>query len=242
MRSTSPEPEPPSEFWELMEPVQVEQDAAAAEHSIRQLTSEHPPPSDLSAVWFGLYEIGDHPNDVESVVELSGGPGFPDPDWLYRQTWHPRAVRHAGARPDGPPLRAPSATACFSLVTYSLTFAYSLALTCELINGRTGTLLLDDHDQLGSQSASTTVTSSESASSPLTASPLPQWAEVESAERHVGVRPTRGGASRIYVGPWLSVPDAQSGWSRGGRRPRLRARQRRFGGVAVASRSSRILL
>ncbi len=139
----------PSELWDLMEPVQVEQDAAAAEQSIRQLTSEHPPPSDLSAVWFGLYEIGDYPNDVESVVELSGGPGFPDPDWLFQQTWHPPGYLATPGLTPIARLASPFGDALFSLVTYSLAFAYSLALTCELVNGPTGTLLTDDHDQLG---------------------------------------------------------------------------------------------
>jgi hypothetical protein len=139
----------PSTLWDQLGPVQLSQDAATTEQSIRQLIAQHPPPEDLSAIWFGLYEIGNHPSETESVVALSGGPTYPSDNWLFEQTWYPPGYL---ATPGLQPLASLASAYgddLFHLVTYSLTFAYAVGLVSEVLQRSSGPVLFGDHDRLG---------------------------------------------------------------------------------------------
>jgi hypothetical protein len=114
--------------------------------------ADHPPPAHLTALWFGLYEIGpaaSYPTGAEAALELTGGPGFPDdPEWLFKQDWHP------GGHAPTPGLRSLLAIGAasddaFAVVSYAVVFTYTIGLVSAALEVAGPALLMPGIEQLG---------------------------------------------------------------------------------------------
>lgn len=147
------EAERPSEIWSEIRAVDRGTDVDRLSRWAVQRLDEQPPPPHLSALWFGLYETmcHTHPETAEAVLEINGGPGFPDdPEWLYRQDWCPegyaptpglRSLLRIG---DGRHNRDED-----GLVSYGIVFVYALGLVMAAIETTDPTLLLGGRVRLG---------------------------------------------------------------------------------------------
>ncbi len=130
----------PSPVWDAIRTIDLRADVRGLTEWTRQKLTEDPP-HDLSALWFGLSEMGAadrYPNDAEAVLQLSGGPGYPDDDeWPFKQNW-----RADGYAPT-PGLRsllqigATGGDTVFGVVSYAIVFTYVVGLV---------TTALDDAD------------------------------------------------------------------------------------------------
>jgi hypothetical protein len=143
----------PSPIWSTIASVDRNADVRALGSWSLDKLSEHPTPSRLTGLWFGLYEVSRddeaYPTGAEAVLELSGGPGFPDdPDWLFTQDWYP------GGYAPTPGLRsllsiAASSEDHFKLVRYAIVLTYSLGLVAAALDAIDPSQVLRGADQLG---------------------------------------------------------------------------------------------
>lgn len=154
----------PLALWEEFRAIDFGEDVSRATAAVVAVVGEAPPPAGLAAVWFGLYEQGNPDAEnfanelTESVVALSGGTGYPDPDWAYAQEWYPTGylpapglagLASAAARADAASESEGQVGSAFRIATYHLAFAHSIGLAADVMRGDGGRALLASRDRLG---------------------------------------------------------------------------------------------
>lgn len=143
----------PCPIWSTIAAVDRSADVRALQGWMLDKLADHPEPSRLTGLWFGLYEIGPvearYPTHAEAVLELSGGPGFPDdPDWLFKQDWYPGGYAPTPGLRSLPRIAA-SSEDHFGLVSYAFVLVYSLGLVAAALDATDPPRVLRGADQLG---------------------------------------------------------------------------------------------
>ena len=143
----------PSPIWSTIASVDRSADVSALGSWTVDKVSQHPTPSRLTGLWFGLYEVGpddeEYPTGAEAVLELSGGQGFPDdPDWLFKQDWHPGGYAPTSGLRSLLSIAA-SSDDHFEIVSYAVVLAYSLGLVSAMLDTTDPSQVLRGADQLG---------------------------------------------------------------------------------------------
>lgn len=140
----------PSPAWEALAATDVAADVErAAGWLVRQL-EERWPPADLSALRFGLFPVrGPRPGRTELVVALSGGPHFPDPAWLFDQTWDPVGYAPTPGLRALLPTVADEGDEVRGVVGRGLALAYVVGLVAGAVDAVDAARLLGSRPQLG---------------------------------------------------------------------------------------------
>lgn len=88
----------------------------------------------MSGLWFGLYEVlPGHGETQQAMMELAGGPGFPDrDDWLFHLTWRAGYAPLPGLG-SVLPLAASGPLQVRDLAGYAVVLTYAMALALDAI-------------------------------------------------------------------------------------------------------------
>lgn len=141
----------PSEVWSAIGDIDYLADVRALVDWIPAKLAEDPP-DDLSALWFGLYEVAGPDlsrESTEAVLAVSGGPGYPNPDWLDDQTWYPGGYAPTPGLRSILPIAASGGSEIFSLASYVVVFSYVLGLVVTALGQVDRTRVLRRWARLG---------------------------------------------------------------------------------------------
>lgn len=142
--------EQPSPVWEAIGAVDVAVDVDGTTAWLLRQFEARPPPDDLSALWLGLYEVrGPGPGRTEVFTAVSGGPGFPDPDWLAGRDWEPPGYAPAPGLRSLLPLAVAGGPEVTELVRSAVVLTYALGLTAAALDAVDPALVLAGRPALG---------------------------------------------------------------------------------------------
>jgi hypothetical protein len=137
----------PSPTWETIGEVDLSGDIdATTAWLVDELVSN--PPTNLSGLWFGLYEVQSPAGGTEAVIMVTGGPDFPDPEWLFNQDWEPDEYAPTPGLRSIIPLAESFDPDTQWLVSYAIVFAYVLALASGVCESPNRLQILGTHSRL----------------------------------------------------------------------------------------------
>ena len=140
----------PSPAWDAIGSVDLAADVQRTTTWLLRQLDDRPPPEDLSALWFGLHEVrGPGPGRAEAVIAVSGGPGFPDPEWLKKKNWDPPGYVPAAGLRSMLPLSVPGGSEVRHLVGSAIVLSYGLGFTAAVVDGLDPARLLGGRPELG---------------------------------------------------------------------------------------------
>lgn len=125
----------PSPVWGAIGGVDSAADVDRATAWLLRQIESRPPPDDLAALWFALYEVrGSAPGRTEAFMAVSGTTRPPGPEWLSTKSWDPHGYAPAPGLRSLLPLAASGEPEVGELVRSAVVPAYGVGLTAAVLD------------------------------------------------------------------------------------------------------------